>query len=108
VRTKLLAEAQLGGHVHAGIEENGAGEIQREIRARSAVVAAICYLSWKTAQLDFNYSISNYPRTVRDLIAEAIPWTLGLLGMTTLLSFGIGTFLARCWHGRGRRAGCDM
>jgi len=52
----------------------------------------ISYLG-DTARLDFNYSISNYPRTVRDLIAEALPWTIGLLGMTTLLSFIIGTLL---------------
>jgi peptide/nickel transport system permease protein len=44
-------------------------------------------------QLDFNYSIANYPRTVRDLIADALPWTIGLLGTTTLLSFAIGTLL---------------
>ena len=57
-----------------------------------------------TARLDFNYSISNYPRTVRDLIAEALPWTIGLLGMTTLLSFGIGTFLGAllAWPGAPR------
>jgi peptide/nickel transport system permease protein len=44
-------------------------------------------------RLDFNYSISNYPRTVREIIAEAIPWTVGLLGTTTILSFAIGTLL---------------
>ena len=44
-------------------------------------------------RLDFNYSIANYPRTVNAMIVEAVPWTVGLLGMTTLLSFTIGTFL---------------
>jgi len=42
---------------------------------------------------DFNFSIANYPRTVADMIAESIPWTIGLLGITTLLSFVIGTIL---------------
>jgi peptide/nickel transport system permease protein len=46
-----------------------------------------------TAHLDFNYSIANYPRTVRELIVEALPWTVGLLATTTLLSFTIGTLL---------------
>jgi peptide/nickel transport system permease protein len=103
VRTKLLAEAQLGGHVHAGIEE-----MVREYNEKFGLDKPlwrqyVTYLG-KTAQLDFNYSISNYPRTVRDLIAEAIPWTLGLLGMTTLLSFGIGTFLGAllAWPGAPR------
>jgi peptide/nickel transport system permease protein len=61
------------------------------------------YLTYlgNTARLDFNYSISNYPRTVRDMIAEALPWTMGLLGMTTLLSFAIGTLLGAllAWPG---------
>jgi peptide/nickel transport system permease protein len=63
----------------------------------------VAYLG-DTARLDFNYSISNYPRTVRDLIAEALPWTIGLLGMTTLLSFGIGTMLGAllAWPGAPR------
>src|SRR5262245_6878775 len=55
----------------------------------------IQYLAYlqDAVRLDFNYSISNYPRTVREIIAEAIPWTVGLLGTTTILSFAIGTLL---------------
>jgi peptide/nickel transport system permease protein len=30
---------------------------------------------------------------VGEIIGEAVPWTIGLLGITTLLSFTIGTFL---------------
>ena len=45
------------------------------------------------SRLRFNYSISHYPRTVNEIMAEAIPWTVGLLGTTTVLSFTIGTFL---------------
>ncbi len=40
---------------------------------------------------DLGYSIMRYPRTVGDLIAQALPWTIGLLSVTTLLTFGIGT-----------------
>jgi peptide/nickel transport system permease protein len=45
------------------------------------------------SSLHFNYSISHYPRTVDAIMAEAIPWTVGLLGTTTLLSFTIGSLL---------------
>jgi peptide/nickel transport system permease protein len=45
------------------------------------------------SRLDFNYSIANYPRTVRELIGDAVPWTVGLLGTTTLFSFALGTLL---------------
>jgi peptide/nickel transport system permease protein len=48
---------------------------------------------YNTVRLDFNYSIANYPRTVSELIAEALPWTVGLLATTTLVSFTIGTLL---------------
>jgi peptide/nickel transport system permease protein len=42
---------------------------------------------------DFNYSIAHYPNRVVDMILDALPWTLGLLGITFLLSFFFGTLL---------------
>ncbi|MDP8997804.1 MAG: ABC transporter permease [Pseudomonadota bacterium] len=43
--------------------------------------------------LDFGYSLNRYPMTVTQVIVTAIPWTLGLLLVTTLLSFLIGNLL---------------
>jgi peptide/nickel transport system permease protein len=92
VRTKLLQQAALGGYVQAGIDE-----MTREYERRFGLDKPLWrqYLTYLegVSQLDFNYSIANYPRTVRDLIADALPWTIGLLSTTTLLSFGIGTLL---------------
>jgi len=103
VRTKLLAEAQLGGYVQAGIEDMVKEYNQKFGLDKPLWRQYVSYLG-DTARLDFNYSISNYPRTVRDLIAEALPWTIGLLGMTTLLSFCIGTLLGAllAWPGAPR------
>jgi peptide/nickel transport system permease protein len=42
---------------------------------------------------DFNYSIANYPRTVAEMMRDALPWTIGLLGLTTVLGFTLGTLL---------------
>src|SRR5262245_52574421 len=92
VRTKLLAQAALGGYVQGGIDEMVKVYDQRFGLDKPLWRQYLTYLG-DTARLDFNYSIANYPRTVNEMIAEAIPWTVGLLGMTTLLSFGIGTFL---------------
>ncbi len=50
------------------------------------------YLS-NIVHLDFGYSLKRYPMTVTQVIATAIPWTLGLLLVTTLISFLIGNFL---------------
>ncbi|MBL7164254.1 MAG: ABC transporter permease [Anaerolineales bacterium] len=45
------------------------------------------------ARLDLGVSLYQYPKTVSELIQEAIPWTLGLLVVTTILSFIIGNVL---------------
>jgi peptide/nickel transport system permease protein len=92
IRTKLLEQAQLGGYVQQGIEE-----MVKVYEGRFGLDQPLWrqYVTYLTdvLRLDFNYSIANYPRTVSSMISEAIPWTVGLLGMTTLLSFAIGTAL---------------
>lgn len=48
---------------------------------------------WDILHLDFGYSLANYPETVADSIRAALPWTLGLLGISTVISFTIGSLL---------------
>jgi peptide/nickel transport system permease protein len=38
-------------------------------------------------------SITHYPTLVTDVIGQELPWTLGLVGLASILSFIIGTFL---------------
>lgn len=45
------------------------------------------------ARFDLGVSLYQFPKTVSELIQEAIPWTLGLLFVTTILSFIIGNSL---------------
>jgi peptide/nickel transport system permease protein len=52
----------------------------------------VAYLG-QLAQLNLGYSIPFFPTTVTDLIARALPWTLGLLFTTTIIAFGLGTVL---------------
>ena len=92
VRTKLLQQAALGGYVQQGIDEMVKIYEVRFGLDRPLWQQYVSYLS-DIARLDFNYSIANYPRTVSDMIGEAVPWTIGLLGLTTLFSFVLGTFL---------------
>ena len=103
VRTKLLAQASLGGYVSGGIEDMVKVYEQRFGLDRPLWRQYLSYLN-DIAHLDFNYSIANYPRTVNELIGEAIPWTLALLGTTTLVSFTLGTFLGAllAWPGAPR------
>lgn len=43
--------------------------------------------------LDLGYSLTNYPERVGSAIANSLPWTLGLLGLATAVSFSVGTLL---------------
>jgi peptide/nickel transport system permease protein len=45
------------------------------------------------ARGDMGYSIASFPTSVSDLLKQAIPWTVGLLTMTTLISWGIGSVI---------------
>lgn len=48
--------------------------------------------------LDFGLSISQYPTPVKDLVLQALPWTIALVGTTTVLAWIIGTALG-AWSG---------
>lgn len=45
------------------------------------------------AQFDLGYSIDQFPTPVIELIARALPWTIGLLGSATLIAFTLGTLI---------------
>src|SRR5881397_4229301 len=79
VHTKLLQQAALGGYVQSGIEA-----MTREYEQRFGLDKPLWsqYLAYlhDMSRLRFNYSISHYPRTVNEIMAEAIPWTVGLRG----------------------------
>jgi len=64
----------------------------------------IAYLR-QLAQGDMGYSISVFPTTVGDLVKQAIPWSMGLLVMTTLISWSLGSIIGGIvgwWGGRSR------
>jgi len=47
----------------------------------------------RLAHGDLGISFGNFPEPVTTVLGSALPWTLGLIGTTTILSFGIGTLL---------------
>ncbi|TMF00746.1 MAG: ABC transporter permease [Chloroflexi bacterium] len=55
-------------------------------------------------RFDLGTSISFYPGLVRDEIMRAAPWTIGLLAVSTLLAFTIGSLLGAllAWPRTGR------
>ena len=103
VRTKLLEEASLGGYVHAGIEDMVKVYQQKFGLDKPLWQQYLNYVN-DVAHGDLNYSISNYPNTVASMIRDALPWTAGLLGVTTVFSFAAGTLLGAllAWPGAPR------
>jgi peptide/nickel transport system permease protein len=92
VRSALMQQAMAGGAVQSGIED-----MVKEYNRRFGLDEPLWrqYLTYlgDMSRLDFNYSIANYPQRVLDMIAIAIPWTVGLLLTSTILAWVIGNLL---------------
>ncbi len=43
-----------------------------------------------TLRLDLGYSMANFPATVSELVSRALPWTIGLVGVATVIFFTVG------------------
>lgn len=92
IRDKLMFEATIGGSVQAGLEEIIRVYEEKFGLDKPIYVQYFNYLG-DLVRWDFNYSIAHYPNRVIDMLLDALPWTLGLLGVSFVLSFLLGTFL---------------
>jgi peptide/nickel transport system permease protein len=92
VREKLLQQALTGGYVQAGMQQM-VEEYQAKFGLDRPIWQQYLFYLGDMARFDFNYSISNYPKKVITIIGDAIPWTVGLLGLTVVLAFLVGSFL---------------
>jgi len=63
-----------------------------DFKHQSLLVQYVHYLG-NLAHLNFGPSYSQFPTPVNDLIAQALPWSLFLAGVSALLAFLIGTLL---------------
>lgn len=56
---------------------------------------------WNTLRLDFGESLSAYPAEVWDIIGPAIGWSMGLIGVSVLLTFLLGITIGAllAWKG---------
>lgn len=86
----------------AAMAETGGGSVDIEslsqaYRARLGLDEPLWsqYLSYlgDIVRFDFGFSIANYPVTVNELIAQSLPWTIGLMLTATLIAFLIGSLL---------------
>lgn len=53
---------------------------------------------------NFGYSISSFPSEVSDLLVRALPWTIGLLTVTTVISWALGSIFGAVAGWRGNKS----
>ena len=61
---------------------------------------------WNTVRLDFGESLSAYPAEVWEIIRPAIVWSIGLIGVSVLITFVLGITVGAlvAWKGTPRIA----
>lgn len=57
---------------------------------RPLIVQYLSYLG-QLARFDLGTSIAQFPQTVREIISAAMPWSIGLMLTSTLITFALGT-----------------
>ena len=64
------------------------------------------YLSFlrQLAQGNLGFSISHFPSHVTDVVLPSVPWTLGLLSVTTVFSWILGSLIGAVVGWRGERS----
>ena len=92
IREKLMREAMLGGATQSGLDEIVKTYEIKFGLDRPYYVQYLTYLG-DVLRFDFNYSIAHYPNRVIDMMADALPWTMGLLTVSFLISFTVGSLL---------------
>lgn len=92
VRERLFQMSTTGGFTQAGVEEMVA-EYQAKFGLDKPLYEQYGNYLLDMARFDFGYSLTLFPSKALDLIMNALPWTIGLLLVTTLLSFAIGTIV---------------
>ncbi len=92
IRERFAELARTGGFSPADLEK-----IIQSYTEQFGLDAPLIEQYWSymgnIATLDFGVSLNKYPTTVLQVITQAIPWTLTLLLVTTILSFIIGNLL---------------
>jgi peptide/nickel transport system permease protein len=59
---------------------------------------------WNTVRFDFGQSLAAYPADVSDIVRPAIGWSMGLIGISVLITFAFGVTIGAllAWKGTPR------
>ena len=92
IREKLGQLAASGGLRQDGIEAM-VKAYQTKFGLDKPLYVQYLHFLRDTMTLDLGYSLANYPARVGQMIGNAIPWTIGLMLVSVLIAFGLGTFM---------------
>jgi peptide/nickel transport system permease protein len=92
IRERFAELARTGGFSPQDLETIVASYNQKFGIDKPLLQQYVDYMSG-VARFDLGVSLNKFPKSVWDLIMEALPWTIGLLFVSTILSFLIGNLL---------------
>lgn len=88
------AEAMMSRvHGHVNPSALQALEVAFGINTRDSLIVQYVHYLGNVAQGQFGTSIYFFPASVSHMLGEALPWTLGLVGIATILAFVLGTLI---------------
>ena len=91
---QTIAAATAFGSTSPEAIDDDAQVAARALRASKAVPGRQYVVFWKRILVgDFGPSLSAFPTPVSTLIGRALPWTVGLLFVSTILAFVLGNLL---------------
>ncbi|HEX9032957.1 MAG TPA: ABC transporter permease [Streptosporangiaceae bacterium] len=90
------------GHMHSRVTPATirALDLQYGLNTRLGLWGQYLHYWGQLLHGNLGISFSSYPSTVAAVIRSALPWTIGLVGLATILSFVLGTLLgiAAAWR----------
>ncbi len=92
IRERFAALARSGGFSPGDMEKIVASMNQKFGLDKPLIEQYFDYISG-IVRFDLGVSLNQFPKTVWELIAESLPWTITLLLTTTILSFVLGNLL---------------
>jgi peptide/nickel transport system permease protein len=92
IRERFAALARTGGFSPGDMETIVASYNTRFGLDKPLIEQYFVYMG-SLARFDLGVSLNLFPRTVMDLIMDALPWSIGLLIVTTILTFLMGNLL---------------
>ena len=98
------AEAMLARfHGRINPQALGALEVAFGVNNHESIVAQYLQYLGNVFQGRFGTSLAYFPDSVSQIMLSALPWTLGLIGITTIISFVLGTFagIVSAWRRGG-------